>query len=379
MTINIEDLIRTAQERQAERAAPADRIRAALPQRAAVARRRRRYGALAATVAAAAVTAAVTVPALALRGTGPTLTPPTAAAPTISAGPPLTVTQTASLPAEISLEYRPTWVPAGYGERVRQADTGEPGMSPGPRLMRVWKKQLDAGEPWIGASITLYVRPRVADLARGVMDTSGQKVDINGVDGWFSPSRGDGTSSLNWEAADHTVLMISTSQVEIDKADLLRMARSVRPDPAIFTVPVRLRWLPDGMVTAGATVSGPSAGVWRASINAARREVSSPTVGQDEQGEPVQGTGVADTASIFVVVGTTTDAPSGGEKLTIGGRPARHPVNTNPGAKDFVYLVVDLGHGRLMTLTGLGAAFDDLVKVAEQAQITPVGLDWLDH
>lgn len=76
MTRNIEDLIRSAQELQADRAVSTDRIRAALPSRVDSVRRRRRFSMLGATVATAVVAAAVTIPAVALRGAGPAPTTP---------------------------------------------------------------------------------------------------------------------------------------------------------------------------------------------------------------------------------------------------------------------------------------------------------------
>jgi hypothetical protein len=70
---------------------------------------------------------------------------------------------------------------------------------------------------------------------------------------------------------------------------------------------------------------------------------------------------------------------AGGETLTVGGHPARHPVRTDEPGKSLIYLVVDLGKGRLMTLIGEGGgiSLNDLTKIAEQVEITPARLDWL--
>ncbi|GAA2849706.1 hypothetical protein Acy02nite_00270 [Actinoplanes cyaneus] len=364
----IEDLVRTAQERQADRAVPAERLLAALPQRAAGARRRRQFGVLGAAMAAAAVVVAVTVPVVALRGSVPE--PAVVAdAPSLSPGVLVTPTGAAQL-GMIAIRYGPAWIPSGFSESIRQADSAGPS---GQSLTRVWKKQAGAGDPWSGASIALTIRTEVVDPAR-TLDTSGQKVDINGAEGWFSPSRGDGKAALAWVAGYDTVLMISTSHVEVIAADLLRMARSVGPALALTSVPVLLGWLPDGWETGGVTISGPSAAAWRYEITAGRSPVASP--GPEKS--------VADSSSVSVVVGTVTEAPAGGEKLTVRGRPARHPVRTDAAGHGLTYLVVDLGQGRVMTLTGEGITLGDLTRIAEQAALPPIGftpkdLGWLDH
>ncbi|GIE88956.1 hypothetical protein [Actinoplanes regularis] len=379
MTREIEDLIRTAQERQADRALPADRIRAALPRRAAQARRRRRYGMAGAAVAAVSVAAAVTVPVVLLRGPGPAGTAPTAAgAATAPSGAEPTV---AALPQTYPLGYRPAWAPPGFGERIRFADSSQPGDPFGPTVQRVWKKQVGPGDPWNGAGITLYVRTEVPDPAQA-MDTSGQRVDINGVRGYYSAG-GDAKSYVDWSPNGHTVLMLAAGHFDISKADLLRMARSVRPDPTVATIPVNLRWLPEGWTTTAATISGQGPTTWRAEVSAVRREVptGAATPGKDKRGVPPVEGGTVETGSLSVVVGAVTDAPAGGKQLTVGGHPARQPVRTDAPGRDLIYLVVDLGQGRLMTLVGEGAGLtvDDLVKVAEQAEVNPPGKGWIGN
>jgi hypothetical protein len=118
----------------------------------------------------------------------------------------------------------------------------------------------------------------------------------------------------------HTVLMLTASHLDIFQPDLLRMARSVRPDPGTVAAPVRLGWLPAGWRTTNVTISGPSAAAWRGEVAAA-----------------------------------------------------------NPAGRSLRYLVVDLGGGRLLTLTGDGGgiSLEDLTRIAEQVDITPTGLDWL--
>uniref|UniRef100_UPI0037AEE337 hypothetical protein n=1 Tax=Actinoplanes sp. NPDC020271 TaxID=3363896 RepID=UPI0037AEE337 len=373
MTIDIEDLVRTAQERQAGRAVPAERIRAALPQRAAVMHRHRQFRMLGAAVAAAVVVV-VTVPVVALRGGS---VPPTVVADAPS-GPPspssgmTPVTGTRGV-AMFLIRYGPAWVPAGYRESIRQADIDVTGESSGQTLMRVWKKQIGLGDPWGGAAITLTVRTEVADPA-GTVNTSGQKVDINGTDGWLSPSRGDGKSALAWVADGHTILTLSTSEVEVGKADLLRMARSVRSEKTFTSVPVRLGWLPDGLAGSAATISGPDSADWRTELSLVHSDAGP---GASRGSVPGNATSAA---TVSVLVGSVAEAPDGGEELTVRGRPAR----TLAGAGGLIYLVVDVAPGRFMTLAGNGITLADLARIAEQAEILGIGIaakgpDWLDH
>jgi hypothetical protein len=64
--------------------------------------------------------------------------------------------------------------------------------------------------------------------------------------------------------------------------------------------------------------------------------------------------------------------------MPIAGHPARHPVRTDKPGAGFSYLVLDLGHGRYMTLVGSGSmTFTDLTKIAYSAQVLPAGPDWL--
>jgi hypothetical protein len=363
--MDIEDLIRSTQARQAERAVPADRIRSELPKRVARARRRRRFGVLGAAAAAAAVATAIAVPALTLPRDGAGNDPVVAAAPSPGTG----------QPRSFRLGYRPAWVPPGFAERIRYADLEDPADGFGPTVLRVWKKQVGRGDPWGGTELTLYVRTAVADPGTA-MDTSGQKVDINGVRGYYTPAHDEKNSSVNWSLDAHTVLMLTADHLDIAQPDLLRMARSVRPDPGLVTVPVRLRWLPAGWRTTNVTVSGPSAATWRGEV-AAAKPAPEPTTSADRRKRKDAATNPV--GSLTVEVGDTTAAPDGGTTGTVGGRPARYPVRTDVPGQSLRYLVVDLGGGRMLTLIGDGGGItvDDLTRIAEQVDITPTGLDWL--
>jgi hypothetical protein len=85
---------------------------------------------------------------------------------------------------------------------------------------------------------------------------------------------------------------------------------------------------------------------------------------------------------IYVRLGTTTDAPSGGVPVDIAGRQGR--VVSQPGAgpvpQDHTYVVVALADGLSLTVHGMAADFspDELVAVAVGLKIGPVpDLSWL--
>jgi hypothetical protein len=378
VTRDIEDLIRAAQEVQADRALPADRIRAALPQRTAAVRRRQRYGMLGATVAAAAVVAAVTVPIVVLRGGEAQPAAPVAAGTVpASAEPSATKTETA-LPAEFPLGFRATWAPPGFTERVRQTGVAAPGDPFGPTLMRTWSQHVGTGDPGSsgGPYIELYVRTQVSGEGR-LAPNGGKKVDVNGAPGYYHGSvDGEGKSYLDWGINEHTVLSLGAHRLDMSKADLLRMARSVRPDPGVTTLPVTLRWLPDGWTTGFAVVSGDTKAAWYTRLGA---EKVGPLTGRDKEDKTIPPGSTTTVGQLSIEVASSTDAPDGGAKLTVGGHPARNPVRTESFAKAMIYLVVDLGHGRLMTLIGEGGGItlDDLTKIAEQAEISPSAPDWI--
>ena len=367
--MTIEDLVRAAQERQAERAVPADRIRAALPARIARHRRRNRLG-TAAVVTAVAV--AAVMPAVVLRGddTGRPDRPVAAVPSTTARADPATTALPAapSMPAKLMLRLQPGWVPAGLAEHRRGAYLGHPDDATGPTLSRVWKPRAGPGDSRGGPELTLSLFSATSP-ANGV-DSSGRRVDVNGRTGYYTPAGGDQKSSVTWSQAG-TTLLLSANRLDIAEQDLLRMARSLRPDPGFYTTPVRPGRLPAGWTTTDVIISGPSPDSWRAELRAAPSSPGTPPTGKDRSRSPAEG--------VTVIVGPTTEAPAGGKAMTVGGRPARQPVRADAAGRDLTYLVVELGGGRLMTLIGEGERLDvpALTTVAEEVEIAPRGMDWI--
>jgi hypothetical protein len=377
----IDDVIREAVREQERLAAPADRVRAALPTRAASYARRRRatVGLTAMAAAAAAVAVAVAVPTV-LRepaGGGGVAAPPTAASTEDPAADPGL--------GSVPLRFAPTWLPAGMVERSRFVPvTGTPATKSG--MVRVWSREpLDQESGFVAddAHVGLYAsraRPDPgADHAPPVaVDENGQRirgggtvaeVDVDGRPGRYY----DGM--VTWQIDEKTQLMLVAPGVGLSKEDLLRIARSVRPDSTALRSPLRLGWLPDGFVEQDLTVAGNSATEWEARMVAERKATPD---------EPAKG-------FVSVELGPRNgDDPSSGERFEIDGRPARLTqvdieLTTRPGYRARWALVVDLDSGRRLTVFGgvgphAGQApvptREDVIRVAEHVELAEPDLTW---
>lgn len=420
MSRRIEDLIRQAQAHQAERAVAPDRIRAALPTRAARVARRRRNGTLVAVLGAAAVAVAVILPVAALRdgAGGGTLTP--AAPPQRS---PLEIAEVVPrvvhpLPAA-PLRYRPTWLPPGVAERSRLASFGTaPGVLNG--TVRSWTRHpVGSDGEAKGPALELQLRNLHPTEKPPTDPVDGAKpVDINGKAGQYFATTGK--SYVQWPIDATTMLSVSERGLGLAERDLLRVARSVRPDPSQVISPLRFGWLPDGLTLSMVEFAGDSTANWQARISG-EEDVADPPGGgtagtpgragatpdgkpggagatpdgvpgapdgagtKDRPGKPTSlpsGKSVKELTAgrhLSVSVGTLTSAPAGGDPLIVDGRPARfvtRPSKESPYPLN--YLVVELGEGRLLTLFGGKVTRDELVAIAEQVDVDPTpDLSWL--
>jgi hypothetical protein len=361
VTAHLEDLVRAAQERQATRAPDPDRIRSALPARAARLARRR-YGMAAAVAAAVAVALAVTVPAFALRGAGDD------AGLQFEAPPPVPTTPADAASSArgfgpVGLCWRPTWLPNGLEERIRRVSAMSPGGGFG--FSRTWTPG-PVGADGHGGSmgVSLYVR-----AATGVNDpqpNDGEAVDINGTRGYYHG--GPGKAYVEWRADAETVVTIDHHRMSLDKAAMLRIARSVRADPGELAVPLTLGWLPGDLAVVGAEVSGDSPAVWLAQLTVEAIPPAGPTIPPaDKEGKEAK----EGPRYISVSLSPTTTAPAGGEQVTVGGRPGRFVTRPDLDV-NMLYLVVELADGRLLTVianwpTSDPLTRDDLLRVAAEA------------
>jgi len=334
MSTSIEDLVRAAQQEQANRAVHPQRILAALPQRRAQLARRRR---LTVVVAAAAVVAVLAIPVVTLanRGAGPV--PQPAVSPTVSVSP-----SAAAQAPPTPLRFKPTWLPEGYAEYRR-------GSIQEVTLSRLWMPDRP-DSALLGESPILFLNVTPDAGGEAQSDAGEEQVDVNGTAGVYLPAE----HIVSWRVGQ-VGLSVGTAQLSLSKSTLLRVARSVRPDTAALELPFRLPALPGDMKIFARSVSGSAPDHWLA-------ELSLTSTTNDPQ------------SSVTISVGTVTEAPKGGVKLTVAGRPARYVKSPRAG----YYLVVNLGAGRQTTVLGIGLDKAAMITLAEGVRLveTP-DLGWI--
>jgi hypothetical protein len=377
MNRSTEELLRQALRQQAERAVDPDRVRAALPARAAR-RSRRRYGSFAAGAVAAAALAAFAVPVLGLDdaavrgGGGPAVGEQPTATPSASVPDPAT-------PDAVGLRYRPTWLPPGLRERSRAVPLGPGNPYDGP--VRIWKPAgAEAGFD-MGGSRLEFAAIALKDGQDQFGDV-GTVVDINGKPGRLVEAGADSKSKsyVHWLIDPQTVIFIHNVSVGIADADLMRIARSVQPDSGQVTVPVRLGGLPVGMTPFSAQFAGDSPTNWQLEVAATGKQTTLPPPTPDKQGKE-------STASserwIYVRLGKAVEAPAGGEPVVVAGRPGRVVSKAVEGPVPdgkHVWVVVTLESG--LTLSVFGMTPDvtqaELVEVANGVEVGALpDLGWL--
>jgi hypothetical protein len=381
MNRSTEELLRQALRQQAEQAVDPDRVRMALPARAAR-RSRRRYGSFAAGAVAAAALAAFAVPVLGLDdaagrgGGGPAVGEQPAASPSAS-GP--AAEPAATAPEAVALRYRPTWLPPGLRELSREVPLGPGNVYDGP--VRIWKRAgAEAGLDMGGSRLEFAAIALKA--GQNQFGDAGTVVDINGKPGRLVEADTDAKSKsyVHWLIDPQTVIFLHNVSFGISDADLMRIARSVQPDSGQLAVPLRLGRLPAGMAPFSAQFAGDSATNWQLEVTAVGKQatVASPTA--DKQGK--EGTGSSE-RWVYVRLGKAVEAPSGGESIVVAGRPGRVVSKaiegTRPDARH-VWVVVTLESGLTLTVFGMTPDMSEaeLVDVANGVEIRAMpDLGWL--
>jgi hypothetical protein len=327
MSTSMEDLVRAAQEKQANLTPDPQRVLAAFPRRHTQLVRRRRL--TVAVVAAAAVTAVLAVPVASLtdRGAGPV--PQPAIKPTVSVPLP---------PAHVALRFQPGWLPDGYTEFYRNNRLG--GTS------RVWTPD-DLTVPLAKNRRFVFLN---VDPLRSLDGENGEQVDIAGSRGVYVPE----ANQVTWLSGGYT-LAVGTINLALPKSTLLRIARSLRADEEVFPIPFRTPELSAGLEVVGWTVDGAGPQNWVGTVELGKNP-----------GEP--------SGQVSISVGTATSAPQGGSERLVGGRPARL-VKTSTGTS---YLVVTLGGGRLLTVRSSVLPEVQLSRLAEGVGSPAAGkLSWI--
>jgi hypothetical protein len=205
----------------------------------------------------------------------------------------------------------------------------------------------------------------------------GDPVDINGRPGRFAGA-GEEKSYVHWLIDPQTVIFIEHVDMGLSDEDVLRIARSVQPDPSQLAIPLRLGWLPTGMSPFSAQFAGDSADHWQLEISAMAQQPAGQTSHTKESKE----SSASSERWVYVRLGPTTDAPDGGEPTEINGRPARIAARTaeGPVPGEHTYVVVNLGSGLKLTVYSVVPELPraDLIAVATAAEVGPTpDLSWL--
>jgi hypothetical protein len=364
MTVPIEDLIRDAQERQADRAVHPDRIRAALPARRRRHVRQRRLGMVGVCAAVAAVVAVVTVPTLTLGGRGdgnravlpgaPSRPSPSAAAPS-----PPTISPT-------PLGYTVGSPPAGLKERIRWADPG--GGQNAPAQTRMWSPQAvdDYGDLKSSRLLLRIERTTGTGEPSGVTPTT-----VGGRQAWYDGIDAPDKSYVSWKPDAGTLLTLEQHGLNMSRTELVRVAESVRPDTTTLAPVVTFGWLPGEFSVDHVGLSGNSTTSWLGDVSLTS------SGGQDGQGRPLAG------AYLHAQLSTSATESGTGEPVTVRGRPGKVVGDTAGGLPlERLTLVVDLGGGTWLTLSAMnpastGIGKDDLLHVAEALRIATPDLSWM--
>jgi len=368
MTVPIEELIRDAQERQANRAVHPDRIRAALPARRRRAVRQRRLGMVAVCAAVAGAAAVVTVPTVLLNGHGKGNGAAVAGAPAPSQASPSAVppSQQPTPPtiAPVALGYTVGSPPAGLLERSRSASSGN---SLNPALQtRMWSAQpADEYGDLKGSRLVLY-----AQQTTGSGQVSGvTPITVGGKAGWYDGIDAPDKSSVSWKADAGTLLILEQHGLNLSRTALVGIAESVRPDTASLAPVATFGWLPGTFSVQDVALSANSNTSWRGDIDLES------TSGQDPHGRSLAG------PSLFVTVGTSSTETGSGEPVSVRGRTGKLITDPATAPEPRLTLVVDLGDGTWLTVSArypvtAPVSKDDVLHVAEALQLAPPDLSW---
>jgi hypothetical protein len=372
MSVPIEDLIRDAQERQANRAVHPDRIRAGLPARRRRRVRHRQFGLVAVCAAVAGAAAVVAVPTLALNRHDNGNAAAQAGGPAGKPGANPTA-QSASQPAPpsfapVALGYTIGSPPAGLVERSRSSGSGN-GLNPALRS-RTWSAQpVDDYGDLKGSRLELYVQQTAASgQVSGV-----SPVTVGGKPGWYDGIDAPDKSYVAWKADAGTLVTVEQHGLNLSQAQLIGIAESVRPDPATLAPVVTFGWLPGTFSVQGVDLSGNSNTSWQGNVDLES------VAGKDAAGRSLAG------PSLMVELGTSVTATGTGEPVTVRGRTGKLINDPTGGAEPRLTLVVDLGDGTWLTLstisptTATPVSTDELLHVAEALQVAPPDLAWIGH
>jgi hypothetical protein len=270
-----------------------------------------------------------------------------------------------SLPPDrhpMPLRYGPSWLPDGLVEVGRDYDSGERMWAPAGTVslarlrMHVWPYYVDR-DP--------RRPPDTPQICWGFTGlTQAEPVDVNGRPGHYGDRASWGKPAVCWRSDDSTLITVVDDGLGLSRADLTRIAASVRRDARWTAFPVRVPPDADEQILGTSaprsmTVSGSSPTNWTA------KAVWHP---HSKGGRDV---------TVTARPGTAT--PTSGERLTVAGHRAWY-VNVDGTS----YLVVDFGGGVQLKVE-VGNSSEDpgapgpdaLASAVEDARVDRSSLQWL--
>jgi hypothetical protein len=273
----------------------------------------------------------------------------------------------------VPLRFGPTWLPAGLAERGRFVELAG---AAGVGLTRSWAPA--AGAPaGDGNATRLDVSWRDAT---GPLDgRGGTRVDVNGRPGFLftSPAK----STVQWRYDARTVLSVGHHDLGLTGHDLLRVARGLRPERAVMTVPVRVGAPPDGLGPRLVEVVGTSPSAWivrisgdeqpgvvgdEATMDEARMDEATMDEARMKAGK--EGTG-GRAASVTLTPATTV--PPHARPVPVGGRTGLLSERTRAGGPRPLYdLHVELGPRSWLVVSTAGLARDAVLAIAAAVELT---------
>lgn len=259
--------------------------------------------------------------------------------------------------APVPLRFGPGWLPGGLYESARYAYVTEVSQ----RVERTWVPDRFLG-PVVdarGAPVVPHLTITVEHQAPDLVQLDDALADTVGVRGGFQTFAA-GVSGFSWTAAPGVDLRVTqTGELGLDRATMLRIARSMQPVADSFTFPLQARSLPVGLsadtrgTSVAAAIHPHRSGGWEGWVDWR--------------------------LAVQVAVGDrpSAEVPRGGTPLLIEGREARYAVRPLGGGSSRVFVVLERRPGTVVTVStwqhdANPADLDVLKRIATSVERVPV-------